>query len=308
MIVRVVVLGGLVGLIVTAVFGYIRRESVPWKKLFRIILFLAIPVTASQLNQYPALILNYQSEIPWNVFLITGVVGFSLGILLQLALILGTLLVLEASRPGWRDELHPRAWPAQAAHAIVVVILALSLGVWVDRLELLARIQWPHLFGGPTPPGLPGYDTLLPFLDVVWTAVTGSFLIAALIAGVAILLRGPLQSTGRRWAAGLLVAVALGPDHVHSAAEAIVPTLFEVLALAAAIVVAVKAVRGNVLAYLVVLPLALGGQAALVLARQPQGHATIQGLAALVFLALPLMAVVAALFAGGDRRARSAKL
>lgn len=303
LVVRLLVIAGLLTFVIIALIDCIRRVPVPWKSLFGVLLALGIPIALSQINRLPAFVERYPSEIPWNVFLITGAVGICFGILIQALIVFGALLVLQAARPEWRAELAPRAWPAQARHALVVALLGLSLGVLVDRFELLARLKWPALFSGILPPELPGHLSIVPFYDVVWAAVIGTFIVGMLLAGLSLVLRRSLRLARARWGAVLLICVALTPSHVHSLAEALVPTFFAILALAAAAILALRAARGNLLAYLAVLPLVLGGHKALELIQQPEPGARLNGIIAMVLLAAPLLGLVVAAWRGGRRPA-----
>ncbi len=303
LILRVLVFGGLLGMVLLEVIGAIRREPFPWRRLILIALPAAVPVALFLYNRAPSLLERYPAEIPWNIFLLTGTIGMLLWVVLYTALFLGILIVIQVARPAWLAEIRPGALRFRAGHAVTVAITALALGVWADRLELLGRIRWPHLFPGPTPPVLPSFDAAIPFFDLVWSAVTASLLTGFVLAGMDLLLRGPLRSHARRWLLALFISIALGPDHAHSAAEAIVPTLFEVLALGLAFAVAVKGARGNILVYIAVLPLAWGGQQALFLMQEPLNEARVHGAAALLVLCLPLLVLIgSALFRRGRGR------
>ncbi|HEX7879720.1 MAG TPA: hypothetical protein VF720_09940, partial [Candidatus Eisenbacteria bacterium] len=207
---------------------------------------------------------------------------------------IAALLAIHAARPDWRHELAWRSWPRQAWHALAVLALALALGVTVDRLELFGRIARPDLWPGPQPPALPGYDAVVPFYDLVWTPFLGAVIAGGVLAGLSLVFRNMLHGTPARVAVGLLAAFALGPDHVNNVGEAVVPTLFEILALGVALLVITRASRGNLPAYLAILPLAMGGQAALVVATQPGPGMAREGWLALAVLALPAMLLVIA--------------
>ena len=288
-------MGGLFGLIAVEVVRATRKEPVPWRRLIGIGLLLGLPSLVAQLNRLPALVFNYRAEIPWNIFLLTGSIGLALGVVLQVMAVIAALLALTAARPGWRDELRWSAWPKQAGHGLAVAALALALGVTVDRLELMGRLMRPDLWPGPQPPGLPGFDAIVPFFDLIWTPVLGSVIAGGTLAGLALVFRNSLARTGPRVAVALLAAFALGPDHVNNVGEAVVPTIFEILALGVAVLVLMMAARGNLLAYLAILPLALGGQDALFVAGQPGPGMALSGWLALGFLALPSMLLVIAI-------------
>jgi hypothetical protein len=113
-------------------------------------------------------------------------------------------------------------------------------------------------------------------------------LLGGLVALLWLLSRGPFRARAARVVALVLVAVALGPDRALNAAEAVVPTFFEVLALVTAIFLARRLARGTLGAYLAVLPLALGGQTALWLARQPEPQIRLGGIVAFLLLGVPL--------------------
>ena len=294
LIVRLLVMGGLFGLIAVEVVRSARSEPVPWRRLIGLGLLVAIPSLLAQVNRLTTLVFNYQSEIPWNIFLLTGSIGLALGVVLQVMAVIAALVALNAARPGWRDELRWGAWPKQAAHGLAVAALALALGVTVDRLELVGRLMRPDLWPGPRPPTLPGHDAMFPFYDLLWTPVLGSILTGGLLAGLALVFRNSLAGTGARVAVAALTAFALGPDHVNNVGEAVVPTIFEILALGVAALVVTKAARGNLLAYLAILPLALGGQDALMVAMPPGSGTAWHGWLALGILALPLMLLVVA--------------
>jgi len=295
LIVRLLVMGGLFGLIAVEVVRATRKEPVPWRRLVGIGFLLALPSLLAQLNRLPALVFNYRAEIPWNIFLLTGSIGLALGVVLQVMAVIAALVALTAARPGWRDELRWSAWPKQAGHGLAVAALALALGVTVDRLELMGRLMRPDFWPGPQPPGLPGFDAIVPFFDLIWTPVLGSIIAGGTLAGLALVFRNTLTRTGPRVAVALLAACALGPDHVNNVGEAVVPTMFEILALGVAILVASMAARGNLLAYLAILPLALGGQDALFVAGQPGPGMALSGWLALGLLALPSMLLVFAI-------------
>lgn len=296
MVVRIVLLGGLLGLIVLEVIAAAKRDPIPWRRLVRAGLLLAVPSLLAQLNRFPVLTMNYQSQIPWNIFLLTGAIGLLLRLLIEVVLLVMAIAAIQAARPRWLAEIRPAHWPAQASHAIVVAVMALALGAFVDRLELLGRITRPELFGGPTPPTPAGYRALVPGLELVWTVITGAVMAGGLIAGLSLVLRNALARPAARIGLALLTAFALGPDHVRSVAEAVFPTLFEALALTVALLVAFRAARGNVLAYLAILPLALGGQKALALIAQPDAGMALQGWIAFVILSLPVAGLIAAAF------------
>lgn len=280
-----VTLGGL-GLVEVA--RRLRGRGEELRLILRVVLVSLLPILLFHLNRLPTLLARYPAHVPWSAFLAGSAVGLLLSALLQALLFGVALAALAAARPDWREALPPRAWRASARAALATALLALAWGVIVDRLELLARITWPALFPGPLPPVLPGYGAIYPFFDVVWTALTGSALVGGLVSLLWLLSRGPFRSRPARVVALLLVAVALGPDRALNAAEAVVPTFYEVLALVTAIFLARRLARGTLGAYVAVLPLALGGQTALWLARQPEPQVRLGGIVAFLLLGVPL--------------------
>lgn len=294
LIVRLLVMGGLFGLMAVEIVRAAKNEPVPWRRLIGLGLLLALPALLAQVNRLSSLVFNYRAEIPWNIFLLTGSVGLALGVVLQVMAVIVALVALNATRPAWREELSWSAWPKQAAHALVVVALGLALGVAVDRFELLARLARPELWPGPEPPILPGFDAIWPIYDLIWKPVFGSIIAGGILAGLALVFRNSLSRTGPRVAVAMLAAFALGPDHVNNLGEAVVPTIFEILALGLAIVVATKVACGNLLAYLAFLPLALGGQDALFVAGQAGTGMALQGWIAMAVLSLPTILLLVA--------------
>lgn len=294
MVVRILLLGGLFGLIAVEVLRVLRETKIPWRFLLRMAGLVAVPAALAQMNQLSALVLTYRSEVPWLLHLLTGSVGLALGVVLQAAFVLVALLVLTAAHPSWRRDLAAAAWPPRAAHALAVVALALAFGVVVDRLELLGRMAWPELWPGPSPPELPAQGSAVPFFSLVWTSYFGALLAGGFLAGMSLVFKGPLAGAAPRAGLALLAGIALCPDNAAGPAEAIVPTLFEAAALLLALIVAFRVAGNNLLAYLAVLPLVLGGQTALSVATQPEVGLRFQGGMAFALLLLPLIALAVA--------------
>lgn len=300
---RIALLIGLGGSGLVAVLRRMSGRGAEVRTAFRVALLLSIPFLLFHLNRSPTLLVRYPTAIPWSVFMASSAVGLGLSVLLQALLVALGFLALGAARSDWRTALPPAGWRPVARPALAVALTGLALGIVVDRLELLGRLRWPELFPGPTPPTLPGYGAIYPFFDVAASAAIGTIFVGGVIAVGFVLTRTLVRR--RRWRAVLLVlvAVALGPDRARTVGEAVVPTLFEVLALVTAILLARRAARGLVPAYVALLPLALGGQSALRLVAQPALQARLSGIVAFTLLAVPLIILTAQALAGpGDAR------
>ncbi|HEX7878423.1 MAG TPA: CPBP family intramembrane glutamic endopeptidase, partial [Candidatus Eisenbacteria bacterium] len=92
LVVRLLVMGGLFGLMAVEVIRSTRSASVPWRALLGLALAATLPSALAQLNRLSVLVFTYRSEIPWNLFLLTGSIGLVLGVIMQLMAVIAALL------------------------------------------------------------------------------------------------------------------------------------------------------------------------------------------------------------------------
>jgi hypothetical protein len=302
LILQIAAAGTIVGLLLWLLISGHRAGVVRWRRA----LLLSIPYAAlaflGAMNGWPEVQLRYDTSIPWNVYLVTILVGLGISVVLgYLAAVISVALATTGWPQAWtlkharvRRELLPDAFLAAAAGVVLALVL--------DHLEWTWLRLWPAQASPPELSMPSGASSLVPWFGAVYHAVRGSVLAIAAVAGVLALLR--LRSQYRGWTALVVAlgAIALVPPAAKTTGEFGVGLLAAAVDLAAWLAFARWLAGRNWLAY----PLLIYALASLRMVLpylrtdSPEMHA--QGWIGAALLSLPVLwLVLSARRADGSR-------
>ena len=232
----------------------VRSGQMQWKRSAKFGALLAVLGLLGALDSLPLSYRNYDTSMPLTVWNLVAAVG-----VIVVPLVEGLVAWLLI---GSAASFYPDAWklfsgPARRVwrrDALVALVLSLAAGAGLARIDaLLTRVF--HAYA-------PIKDELFSAtLSTRWPAV-GFFcsslsrtLIYAAVAGLVIFIvrAGWRLRAWWLWAGLALVLVSLGPTHAHSLAAFGVGWVMNLLPLLVAVVVVGFFLRGNILAYLMVI-------------------------------------------------------
>jgi membrane protease YdiL (CAAX protease family) len=297
-----------IGAAVFALAGYFRNlklpaaTSIPWRKLiwFGVVAFIAF--VASAAGNWQATLNAYKTEIPFNAFITTVVIGLLIvgGIVLTGVTFLfglGWFFWARAGNadkvPGWLSR--PRNYYRDA------LVFALAGGAAWNGFQRLVFLASQKLIGASAIPiGLATFDSQWPAMPSIATALLYAIGTSALVAAVGGFVGLYVQS---KWLRALLLIVA-ALAHMSSGETGlgfVVGFLLSLLQLYIIWWVILKIIRFNLLAYfLLVAAITLLGSGAL-LVTQPNPTFRNSGIIVLGALALLLLWPLAAWLRGsGD--------
>ncbi len=263
---KVVAAGSLVGAAVVLFLRLVRRPEFRWKALFRPLLWAAAVAAAGLANTWPHLFRHYQTEQPMNLFRLGIGVSLTLGFLAILLAACVCFILCAGARPGWVEALRRKG---SLRDGLLRAALAggglLGLSRWFQVIS--ARV--PALF--EPDPALPAsLQYAVPAVDVLWSALRGGLVLAAIAAAAAMAYRSAFfRRTAGRALGAAAILVTLLPTSFHSPGQFASELVPAVLTAAWLGVCAFAFLRDHAAAWALFGLSAFGGREALGLLVQP---------------------------------------
>ncbi len=300
MILTVVAAGAILGLLLWLLIEGHRDGRILWRRVLVWSIPVALLALLNVFNSWPTVLQRYDTSVPWNVFLLTIVVGAVGGIVVGY---LGAALALAWATVSW-----PEAWSLRKpvfrrplwGDALLASIAALAAGLALGHLKGSLLHLWPKL---SSPPGLPapaGVSLAVPWFGVFFRVIRSTLVGLGLIGGTLGLLR--LRKGHRDLTALLLILliVAAVPVDARTAGAFLVGLLESAVAVAVSLGIAALFDR-NILAWPVCFWIGVSASAVEPYLRADGSYFRTQGWIAAVILAIPLAwAALASLSRAGE--------
>ena len=288
--VKVVALGGLVGVALVLFLRLVRDPAFRWRWITIPLVLVGAVAAAASANRVSGAFRVYPTQQPLKLFLVGVAV-------LALVLWLGTLLLAAAgfvlfsgARPGWRRALrHGGSLP----DALLRAAIAAAGLAGLSHVSALAATRFPALF--EPDPLLPAFlAAAVPSFGAFWSVVQGTFALAALAAVAALALRQPFLKTRLGTSLGLAaILVAALPGRLATPGEWLASYLPGVAVIAWLSFCALGLLADHAAAWVLFGWLAIGGPMVADLASQGAAEDRSTGLAAHVLIVLAAAALVA---------------
>jgi hypothetical protein len=288
--VKIVALGGLVGLVVILFLRLVRQPDFRWRRFVKPIVWTGILATLGLANTVPYLFRQYSTEMPMNLFRLGLGVSLSVGLLGILLVAAVGFALWSGARPGWLEALRRKGTFGDA-----LLRAAIAAG------GLLGLSRWFHVVSSRIPalydpdPSLPSsLQLVVPAFDVLWSAARGGFAIAVLAAAMALASRSAFFRTpvGRVLAAAAILA-ALLPSTIHSPTDFTAEFLPALLAAIWLAICSFSLLRDHAAAWALFGLIAFGGRGAIELLAQPARPDRAAGALAAALLILAGVALLA---------------
>lgn len=246
---RILVIGGLLGLAILQLVRKIRQGEIKWKKA----LLWAIPISLLVLLEGLTLVhqrlASYPTSISIDLFRITVLIGIliaGIGIYVAATLILALCFALY---PTVEQLFHKAVRRSLAFDAVVAAVIAVLFQIGFQRLHDWLVAHFHHLvqISGL---GLPSaIDSPLPWLSALNDGLTSGLFSAGLI-GIGVYLAKTYLPNKRWWPLLILVLlIAFIPVSVHNAGEIAVAGMLSIVSILWIGFVAVWFGRDNLLFY-----------------------------------------------------------
>lgn len=218
-VLRILVIGGVIGLMIMQIVLRVRQGEIPWKKALVWALPFAVVMLADRMQQWHQLLANYPTSIAMSLYQTTSVIALviaTIGFYIVAVFILALVFSLYPQASGLLRATHRRTW---AFDAVLAGVIAFLFQFGFRRLrDLLLSWFSPHaLISGL---GLPeNIDVPMPWLSAL-TGGSSSMVIAAGLAGIVIYLLQHYVPKKVWWGPlALLVVVAFVPTSVRTPGE-----------------------------------------------------------------------------------------
>ena len=287
--VKVVAIGGLVGVAFLLFLRIVRGPGFRWRTLLAPLAVAALLAACGVGNNFLSVFRSYPTQIPLAAFEFTVVIVLLIGWIVLLAGFAIAFVLFSGARPGWRRARLAGSLSDAGARAAVAALGLAGLARW----ESLAAARFTSVFSFD--PSLPdSLQTAFPAVAVLWGSARSTVTIAAAAAVVALALPHPVfrKPLGRALAV-LALFFALVPASFHSAPELAASLLPPLVTLAYLAAVAFWLLRDHVAAWVLFGVLTFGGRAAASLLAQPAPADRMSGWLGLLLVLLAAVALLA---------------
>lgn len=283
---RIIILGGILGLMILQLVRHIRQGEIQWKKALLWASVPALLMLADRLLQMQQLLASYPTSISIDLFRISTLVGtliVVLGAYVASVFIFALCFTLYPQtsrifRAGTRRKM--------AFDAIMASLIALLFRMGFRRLQELLFL-WFSRFALVRELGLPGdVDAAQPWLSALSSSVNSALFTAGIIAITIYLLKTWLPNK-RLWPLiALLFILAMIPSSVRTGGEVLLSVALFVLSITWIVLSVVWFGRDNLLFYPLAFFMVNILDGATTFLRQGQPGLFGQGIALLLLLAL----------------------
>ncbi len=288
--VKVVAVGGLVGLALVLFLRLVRDPAFRWRGLLAPLAVTAALAAAVAANRLPMVLRKYPTEQPFRLFLVGVAVAtliFCLGVLLLSGV---GFVFFSGARPGWRRALRRGGTLADAFFRAAIAAAGLA---GLSHISALAATRYPALFDPD--PFLPDWlAAAIPSLSVLWSVAQGTFALAVSAAVAALAIRQPFFRTRLGAALGLAAVLAAAlPAELAAPGEFLASYLPEIAVLAWLAFCALRLLADHAAAWVLFGSFALGGPLVASLLSQGAAQDRAAGAGAAVLIALSVFALIA---------------
>lgn len=281
---RILVIGGLLGLMILQMVRHIRQGQIQWKKALLWAIVPAILVLVDRLLQMHQLLASYPTSISIDLFRISVLVGsviLVLGIYVAFAFILALCFTLY---PQTSTLFSVSVRRNMAFDAVMASLVALLLHFGFRRLQDLL-IVWFSRYAVMRGLGMPDdVDAAQPWLSALSGGINSAVLMAGIIA-IAIYLLKTWLPNKRLWLiVGVLFILAMIPGTVRTGSEALLSAVLFAVSITWIVLSAIWFGRDNILFYPLAFFLVNILDAATTFLRQGQSGLFTQGIALILLL------------------------
>ncbi len=162
----------------------VRAGEMRWKKIILLSLIPAGLVLLSFINEFSSIYQSYPTSIPLNVFTISALVGFLIGIIGVFILSSFSFGVISSFYPNWSSFFKKTIKKKLALDALICAIFSTGLFLGITKLTniLVFKFNTIALISALSIPG--NIDTYLPFVSYLSDIVFKSILLLAIIGAV----------------------------------------------------------------------------------------------------------------------------